>query len=371
MTEARAGWRAGRGRSRTGAALSLLALTVATAVGAGAGSAAADPSVADARARANAIAAQVQTLQVQTEIAAEHYNAVEEQLATVVTRYITATQQVGNLAAAEEALRVRRVQRIRALYMAGGQLGLYAQALDGNDISQVMSQLTIVGHVLASDARDITAGATRVRLATADQARLDQLATQRTELQVQAQRASYHVLQLLAERRAQLSSADDLVLRLVAEEEQRQAEAAAAAAARVLGTSPLPPVTLPPGTPAQVVAAIAAARSRLGLPYVWGATGPASFDCSGLTQWSYAHAGVVLPRTAAEQWWSGPHPSLDQLQPGDLLFYATDPLDPASIHHVTLYIGQGYMIEAPHTGAVVHVTPVYLDGYFGATRPVA
>ena len=66
----------------------------------------------------------------------------------------------------------------------------------------------------------------------------------------------------------------------------------------------------------------------------------------------------------------GPHPGLDELQAGDLLFWATDAADPASIHHVAMYIGDGYMIEAPHTGAVVHVTQVYLDGYIGATRPV-
>ena len=78
----------------------------------------------------------------------------------------------------------------------------------------------------------------------------------------------------------------------------------------------------------------------------------------------------TCPAPRASSGASGPHPSLDQLQPGDLLFWATNTADPASIHHVALYIGGGYMIEAPHTGAVVHVTPVYLDGYFGATRPV-
>ena len=93
-------------------------------------------------------------------------------------------------------------------------------------------------------------------------------------------------------------------------------------------------------------------------------------DCSGFVRAVYNLCGVNIPRTSREQWFLGPHPSLDQLQAGDLLFWATNTADPASIHHVALYIGDGYMIEAPHTGAVVHVTPVYLDGYIGATRPV-
>jgi len=182
--------------------------------------------------------------------------------------------------------------------------------------------------------------------------------------------ARAQVIGLLQESSSELSAANGLVLQLVLAEQQRAAAAAAAAAAAILNTAAAPPITLPVGTPSQVVAAIAAARTRLGAPYVWGATGPGAFDCSGLTQWSYAQAGLAIPRVAAEQWNIGPHPTLTELQPGDLLFWATDVNDPSTIHHVALYIGEGYMIEAPHSGAVVHITPVYLDGYIGATRPV-
>jgi cell wall-associated NlpC family hydrolase len=117
--------------------------------------------------------------------------------------------------------------------------------------------------------------------------------------------------------------------------------------------------------------AIAAARSRLGDPYVWGAEGPSSFDCSGLTQWAYARAGVSLPRVAADQWRSGPRVSLADLAPGDLLFWATDTANPATIHHVALYLGDGTMIAAPHTGTVVQVQRAYWRGFVGAVRPTA
>jgi cell wall-associated NlpC family hydrolase len=113
------------------------------------------------------------------------------------------------------------------------------------------------------------------------------------------------------------------------------------------------------------------AGGQLGKPYQWGATGPDSFDCSGLTGWAYRHAGVDLPRTSREQWFSGPHPGLGYLQPGDLLFWATDTSNPATIHHVALYLGGDQMIAAPHTGTDVQIQPVYLTGFIGAVRPTA
>ena len=115
--------------------------------------------------------------------------------------------------------------------------------------------------------------------------------------------------------------------------------------------------------------AIAAARTKLGDPYLWGGTGPNAYDCSGLTQFAYGSAGIVLPRVAADQWTVGRHVALGDLQPGDLLFWATDTSNPATIHHVAMYIGNGLMIAAPHTGDVVKIEPVYLDGFIGATRP--
>jgi cell wall-associated NlpC family hydrolase len=111
-------------------------------------------------------------------------------------------------------------------------------------------------------------------------------------------------------------------------------------------------------TNAQIAAVLAAAHSRLDDPYLWGGTGPDAFDCSGLVGWAFAHAGVVLPRTSEQQWLAGPHVPPVDLRPGDLLFYHYDPTDPADIDHVALYVGGGWMIEAPHTGAFVQEVTV-------------
>jgi cell wall-associated NlpC family hydrolase len=125
----------------------------------------------------------------------------------------------------------------------------------------------------------------------------------------------------------------------------------------------------------QAAGAIYFAQNVLGTPYLWGGEGLPSqggrFDCSGLTQAAYASVGITLPRVANDQWYAGPHPSRDQLRPGDLVFWATDLNDPRSIHHVGIYVGGGYMINAPHTGAVIRYDKIDTSEYIGATRVTA
>lgn len=112
-----------------------------------------------------------------------------------------------------------------------------------------------------------------------------------------------------------------------------------------------------------------AAMSRLGMPYVWGGAGPTQFDCSGLVQWSFARAGVTMPRVAADQALTGPAVPVSQLKAGDLLFYHTDPTDPGYISHVAIYIGNGWMIQAPEPGKDVEVVPADFGSEFaGAVR---
>jgi peptidoglycan DL-endopeptidase CwlO len=120
-------------------------------------------------------------------------------------------------------------------------------------------------------------------------------------------------------------------------------------------------------TAEQVTKFLSAALSRLGLPYVWGGDGPNVFDCSGLVQWSMRQAGVIMPRVAADQAETGPLVPLSQLQPGDLLFYHTDPTAPDYISHVAIYIGNGKMLQAPMPGLDVEIVPAYFGaGFAGA-----
>jgi len=111
------------------------------------------------------------------------------------------------------------------------------------------------------------------------------------------------------------------------------------------------------------------ALNQLGSPYEWGAAGPDAYDCSGLTLRAWEAAGVRIPRVAADQYAAGPRLPLASAQPGDLVFFGSDPADPASVDHVGLVVGPGAMIDAPHTGAVVRVTPIYPDVMPEVVRP--
>ncbi|WP_372348752.1 NlpC/P60 family protein [Streptomyces sp. KL116D] len=112
----------------------------------------------------------------------------------------------------------------------------------------------------------------------------------------------------------------------------------------------------------RAAAALAAAQSALGKPYVWGANGPSGFDCSGLMQWSYGQAGVGLPRTSQAQRYAGRQVSLSQAQPGDLVAYGSD------AHHIGIYAGNGQVIHAPYPGAPVRYDPVGMMPVSSVTR---
>jgi cell wall-associated NlpC family hydrolase len=130
-------------------------------------------------------------------------------------------------------------------------------------------------------------------------------------------------------------------------------------------------VELTGGTAApQALAAVRFALAQLGKPYVWGAEGPDTYDCSGLVQTAYAGAGVMLPRTARPQYLSTTPVPVTAMIPGDLLFFGPDANNWNSIHHVGIYLGDGLMVHAPTTGDVVRVAPVWWAEFFGATRVV-
>ncbi|MFJ9036265.1 NlpC/P60 family protein [Streptomyces sp. NPDC102406] len=117
-----------------------------------------------------------------------------------------------------------------------------------------------------------------------------------------------------------------------------------------------------PASSSRGAAALAAARSALGKPYIWGANGPSGFDCSGLMQWSYGQAGVGLPRTSQEQRYAGRQVPLSQARPGDLVAYGSD------AHHIGIYAGNGQVIHAPHPGAPVRYDPVGMMPVSSVTR---
>jgi peptidoglycan DL-endopeptidase CwlO len=230
----------------------------------------------------------------------------------------------------------------------------------------------------------------------ATQAALQQQQTSKTNTRNQLQSSVDQAAQLATQYQGTLNSVDGQIQQIV---QQQQAAAAAAAAqaakaafnaklaasqkaqataqtvaqtspgrsggnsggsstATAVSTAPPPPV------PAGVSGAIQAAEGEIGVPYVWGGSSPSGFDCSGLVMWSYARAGISLPRTSGAQYAATTHISLADMQPGDLLFYG-----PGGSEHVAMYVGGGSMIEAPFTGASVWISSVRTgDGFAGVGR---
>ena len=199
------------------------------------------------------------------------------------------------------------------------------------------------------------------------------LSAQREQLAQEAAAARQHAGQLAAARKAFLEA-----------ERERKAREAAERRARELqrqqqeqASGGLGPVDPPPSgsaadgrsTAAQGRTAVRYAQAQLGKPYEWGASGPDTFDCSGLTMMAWRQAGIRLDHYSASQYNQGTHVSIADLRPGDLVFFATNTSDASTIHHVGIYVGDGQMINAPETGDVVKYASIYRSDLIGATRP--
>ena len=107
---------------------------------------------------------------------------------------------------------------------------------------------------------------------------------------------------------------------------------------------------------AQAKSALAWAKTKIGLPYEWGGAGPDGYDCSGLTMMSYRSAGVYINRTSRQQYVGVKKISYDDMRPGDLVFWTTNPKDPMAIYHVAMWAGNGQIVEAPRPGVPLRLT---------------
>ncbi|EIE97732.1 C40 family peptidase [Saccharomonospora glauca] len=125
------------------------------------------------------------------------------------------------------------------------------------------------------------------------------------------------------------------------------------------GCGPGMGAALPPNE--QAAEAIEFALGEQGKPYVWGAEGPDAYDCSGLMQTAYEAAGITLPRVSRDQYRAGAMLPVEEAQPGDLVFWAYDSSDPATIHHVAMYLGGGKIVEAQQSGVPVHTRDFSFD----------
>ena len=343
--------------------------------------------------RLSAANAQLAQLQAQAEVLTERYDQtlVNEQRAAAAYRVTQARLKYAQRA---EAASQRQLAGVAAEeFESGGGFGPMTSMLGNASGPQGYLNEVGLGQVLAQDgtdtlaetqANDVVAGVFRKQahdLLTAEQADLQ--AASHLKLAVQAavarQLAFVSAQQVKRSKLAsELATAQAQTAALKAARQAALAAQAAAAAARAAAaagsaesTTAAPSWAWSSGASAtQGDIAANWALTQLGKPYQWGAAGPDTYDCSGLTMEAWAHAGVQLLHYTGYQWDEGPHVPLTELQRGDLLFYATDNSDPATIHHVGIYIGSAMMVDAPYTGAFVRIDSIYAPGTpIGAVRP--
>jgi cell wall-associated NlpC family hydrolase len=267
-------------------------------------------------------------------------------------------------AAAKEVSAFRgRIKQLVASETRSDPFGSFGAMLSSNSPGDFVAQASIID-VVASRRSAVLTAATRASQAAAKaaaDAKTAQDAAAKLTKDLAAKRST------LAKQAAQSKAMFD---RLSASERQSFLDSQAAPttdrASRDESRTTAPTQTAPPvNVPASggAATAVAAARSKLGSPYVWAASGPSTFDCSGLTMYAWAAAGVALPHSSSMQYSSGTKVSVSNLQPGDLVFYGSP------IHHVALYVGGGQVIHAPQTGDVVRYASVDMMPIVGAVRP--
>ncbi|MEU2617503.1 NlpC/P60 family protein [Streptomyces sp. NPDC007157] len=294
----------------------------------------------------------------QAEQATETYNATEERLER---QRAEVDRLDGELARSRLSLHSSRDEAgrlARQQYQSVTGISPYVRLLLARDPQHALDE----GHVIGQLARE--RAETVGRLADDEK--------RQTELARKARKALDTRLALAASQKKQRDEVQGRlseVERLLASLTPAQLIALAslertgtADAQRALTTSGALSATTPP--PSQEGdRAVRYAVRQLGKPYQWGAQGPTSYDCSGLTSQAWDHAGTPIPRTSQQQWADLPHVPLNQLRPGDLVVYFPEAT------HVALYLGDGKVVQAPRPGAKIKVSPIAANPILGAVRP--
>ncbi|WP_328789114.1 C40 family peptidase [Streptomyces sp. NBC_00273] len=336
----------------TAATIALAGAATATAFE---GSAQADPRSTPAQ-----VKSEVDRLYEEAEAATEQYNGAKER-ADEAERALTGLREetarkTDQLNTARSALGTLAASQYRS-----GSLGTAVQLALASDPQEYLSQAAFISRAGDRNAAGITT--VRRRLDEVGKLR-EQAAGRLADLRSRQDELAGHK----AEIEEKLTAAKNLLARLTAEEraayEAQSPGGPAAAPAAPAAPAPSKGGTLPPPSDGSRAArAVAFAYGAIGKPYVWGATGPGSFDCSGLTQAAWRSAGVSLPRTTYTQINAGRRVSRDQLAPGDLVFFYS------GVTHVGLYVGNGQMIHAPRPGSTVRLAPIDSMPWAGASRP--
>ncbi|MEU1000537.1 C40 family peptidase [Streptomyces tibetensis] len=340
----------GGGKARTAATIALAGAATATGFD---GTGHAEPQLTPGQ-----VKAKVDRLYQEAEAATEKYNAAKEKADAAGQRLKDLQDQAARKEERLNSARDALGSVAAAQYRAGG-LDPAVQLALSDDPGQYLENAEFVER--AGNRQNAAVAGVRKQLREIEQLRgaahieLTSLKSRQTELKRHKKTIT-----------GKLGSARQLLSRLDAQERSRlgvsQDRASRATSVRDTLAASGSASSQAPGS--RAAAAVSYAQQKLGSPYVWGATGPNAFDCSGLVQAAYRAAGVSLPRTTYSQIAAGRRVSRSELLPGDLVFFY------AGISHVGIYVGNGRMIHAPNPSAPVRVAPLDEMPFAGATRVV-
>jgi len=285
------------------------------------------------------LVAEAKQLEFQINALSEQYDGLHIQLGRAQANARIA-QNAASRGAAALAVSQQSVAQLAAANYMGSGLDPTFQALTTGDPQQFLSQASAVAELDQSSGMKVDTLGNEVRQALRDKQTADQ------------QIAEVNALE------AQMNTKKKVI---EAKIDQVNSAAMKQAMAVFTQTGQYPNIDIPTANTVGAQA-LQAAITREGDPYVWGASGPGEFDCSGLVVWAYAQEGIALPHYTGDLWNSGMHVARSDLEPGDLVFFFAD------ISHVGIYIGDGMMIDAPDFGETVHVQPVFWSDYVGAVR---
>ncbi|MFE2537467.1 NlpC/P60 family protein [Streptomyces sp. NPDC059371] len=336
---------------------------------------------AEPRPSIEAVSKKVDDLYHQAETATDKYNANREKTAKQRERVDTLLDDVAQRTEKLNSAREELGSFAAAQYRTGAAAPSTATLLladnpqDYFDQTQLMSRLTNRQKAAVDDYVTEQAATTEKRTEATESlesltASQKELKTSKAAVQRKLTEARDLLSKLNAEEKARLAAIEkkkrDQAAAKAAELAKQQAAAEKAARAQPSSDSTDAPAagsttgsstgSTATGSSSKAAEALAFARAQVGKPYVWGATGPDSYDCSGLTQAAWKAAGVSLPRVTYDQVNAGTTVSLADARPGDLVFFYDD------ISHVGVYIGDGMMIHAPKPGAYVREESIYYDG---------
>ena len=349
----------------------------------GAGSAAGEPaSVASKQAEAQSVLAQIQSLDASLEHAIDAYNLANERLKAIQSNLRQNRVELkiasGNLKRSQKALAARVV----AIYTSGESDSTLDVLVGSRSLADLVDGLEAVSRVSEQDSQVLN-DVRRFRKQVQER-RVSLKHAHERQAQLLAERAATKasIEGRLADRQSMLSSIRSEIQQIRAAEQRRQTQLAAQARARLAqpqplvpqlastggdggGASPIPtPTIVPPAPASRYGGVVGIAMQYLGIPYVYGGSTPAGFDCSGFVMYVYAQVGVSLPHNAAAQYGYGTPVDRSELQPGDLVFFN-------GLGHNGIYIGGGSFIHSPHTGDVVKISSMsgwYTSTYVGARR---